>query len=50
MRTERFLDTEQLISATSDETDDDGDNDGTKGNDPAGRVTFGDLTIDAPTA
>ena len=47
--TER-IQTEQPIDATSDETDGDGDNDGTKGDDPTGRVTFGDVTIDVPAA
>ena len=42
--------TEQLIDATTDETKDDSADDAAKDDDPAGRVTFGDLTIDAPTA
>ena len=41
--------TEQLIDATTDETKDDSADDATKDDDPAGRVTFGDVTIDVPT-
>ena len=47
--TER-IQTDQLNNATSDETDGDGDNGGIKGDDPAGRATLGDVTIDVPAA